>query len=117
MNTKDGIMFGQPVTIACDGICSKAWGTNSRPRVQLSEDVDDFAFLADGELGDAPIDPRTYEGDCGKPEGPHDMNTWCARECERSETEDRGQPIKLHDFTQRLYNQPWKHERTLSSPT
>ena len=112
MHTKDAMMFGQPVTVACDGLCGKAWGISSRPKQQFGEDPDDVVWLSDGELGDAPADPGTYEGGHGKPTGPHAMNKWCSRECERSKVEDRGKPIKLHDFTQRVYNQPWKHDET-----
>jgi len=57
---KNIIYFRQKATVVCDGNCSKAWGNNSRPKVYLSDedtDPDDFAFLADGELGDAPANP------------------------------------------------------------
>ena len=109
MHTKDVMMFGRPATIACDGQCSKAWGVNNRPKDQLSDDCDDTALLADGELGDAPADPGTYEGGHAKPDGPHQMNKWCARECERSVVVGRGAEIILPDFTHRLYNMPWLH--------
>jgi hypothetical protein len=70
-------------------------GSNSHPRVQLSGHVDDFAWLADGELGDAPADPGTYEGLAmeGKPAtvtGPDDLNRWCVRECERMSVSEPG---------------------------
>lgn len=109
MHTKDVTMFGQPVTLACDGNCRKAWGINSRPSVRLGADEDDVAWLADDELGEAPADPGTYEGGHAKPASPAGMNKWCARECERATVEDRGRPVKLRDFTRRLFNQPWKH--------
>ena len=112
MYTKDVTMFGNPRTVACDGNCRKAWGICARPKLKLGDDDDDFAWLADDELGDAPADPGTYEGDHAKPESPNDMNKWCSRECERSDVVDRGAPIKLHDFSQRLLNQPWKHGET-----
>jgi hypothetical protein len=32
--------FGQPAKVVCDGRCSKAWGINSRPTVQISDDDD-----------------------------------------------------------------------------
>ena len=42
--------FDQPCKVACDEKCEKAWGINNRPRVQLSDDPDDYAFLSDDEL-------------------------------------------------------------------
>ena len=110
--TKPITFCGQPATLACDGNCRKAWGIENRPKVMLTEDEDgggdDYAFLADGELGDAPDDPGTYEGGDGKPDaqGSEAMNRWCARQCERSELVKPGQRVKLHDFSRRLYNVP-----------
>jgi hypothetical protein len=104
--------FGQPAKVACDGRCSKAWGINSRPTVQLSDDEDDYYSIPDGELGDAPADPGTYEGDCGKPlsvKSATDMNKWCVRECERCAMSEPGaadKPLELRDFSQRRYNKP-----------
>lgn len=101
--------------VACDGNCAKAWGINNRPRVQLSEeDEDDYCFLADGELGDAPADPGTYEGGHGKPSSAvYFPNKWCVRECERCEkTPNGGNPddaLELPDYSRRVYNMPWKH--------
>jgi len=107
---------GQQATHACDGRCSKAWGINRRPSIpsraerDASEDPDDYAFLADDELGEAPEDPGTYEGFCAKPrnaKGPEDINKWCLRECERAWMSERGQPDatpQLPDFSTRLYN-------------
>lgn len=94
MLTKDIIFFGQPCTLACDGICDKAWGINGRPR-DSSE-----LMLADDELGTAPDDPGTYEGGQGK--DPQSLNKWCARECERSTVVDQGGPIELSDFSERI---------------
>lgn len=37
--------FGRAMLVACDEHCHKAWGVNNRPRVQLSDDEDDYAFL------------------------------------------------------------------------
>ena len=75
---------GQPAALACDGACSKAWGINNRPRLQLSDDVDDYEYLSDNDLGDAPLDPGTYEGGCAKPvDDSQRLNKWCVRECER----------------------------------
>lgn len=54
--------FGQTVKVNCDGNCKKAWGNSTRPKIQLSNNIDDYAFLTDNELGIAPEDPGTYEG-------------------------------------------------------
>ena len=110
MHTKQIRWCGREATLACDGKCSKAWGLNSRPKVEFDpKDPDDVAWLADGELGEAPADPGSYEGGNGKPAGPHEMNRWCSRECERSQIVERGEAVQLRDFSQRIYNQPWKH--------
>lgn len=111
MYTRDINYAFQPCTVACDGKCSKAWGINQRPRKYLSGDpdeaetakewgrrADDFVWFADDELGEAPEDPGTYEGGHAKPLGPHEMNKWCTRECERSVLVGRGEPITLRDF-------------------
>lgn len=102
--------FGKPCVLACDAQCTKAWGINSRPRVEFDED-DDFAYLADAELGIAPDDPGTYEGWDGKPRTTAArLNKWCARECERSKIKDTLDDVVLNDWSQRVYNQPWKHQ-------
>lgn len=123
---KNIIYFGKPCVLACDAQCHKAWGINNRPRVYMDDptstvypndeyhyppDMDDYsdendhAMLADNELGDAPIDPGTYEGDEGKPFDESDMlNKWCARECERSDIADYLDDIQLRDFNHRVYN-------------
>lgn len=109
---KDITFCGQPAKIACDGNCGKAWGLNSRPRIGLSSNVDDYAWLADDELGEAPADPGTHEGGHIKPSSvrrPEDMNKWCARECERCVMSSPGQskePLALRDFSRRVYNLP-----------
>ncbi|KVP75326.1 hypothetical protein WJ93_07880 [Burkholderia ubonensis] len=77
-------------------------------------DPDDVAYKADGELGEAPADPGTYEGGDAKPANPAGMNRWCSRECERSSIFEFGQEVKLRDFSQRSYNQPWKHAEAAS---
>jgi|SRR6478672_703304 len=104
--------FGEEMVLACDGKCQKAWGINNRPSISFDEnDPDDSAYLADDELGDAPVDPGTYEGGHGKPTNPV-HNKWCFRECERSsacEVENFPSMV-LSDFSKRRYNQPWKHE-------
>lgn len=110
MIVKRIIFFGQSATHACDGKCNKAWGRNGRPRVQISDHVDDYAHLADDELGEAPVDPGTYEGDHAKPadaRGPDDINKWCVRECERAWMSPPGRPDatpELPDYSVRLYN-------------
>lgn len=85
MISKVIMYFGRQAVLACDARCDKAWGINARPRVQLSDDPNDYAFRADHELGTAPVDPGTYEGGHAKPASPERrLNKWCARECERS---------------------------------
>lgn len=96
---------GQPMIVSCDGICSKAWGINSRPRIDLSSDPDDFAWPADHELGAAPVDPGTYEGDDAKPLTAASFpNRWCVRECERCSRHRLGEPITLRRFGARVPN-------------
>lgn len=104
------LWFGGQCVLACDGNCQKAFGHNGgRPRIEFNpDDPDDFAYLADDEVGTAPEDPGTYEGRDGKPDGPAGMNKWCARECERSVISEGG-VLELSDFSKRLYNQPWLH--------
>lgn len=110
MIQREIVYFGQRRVAACDGKCSKAWGISDRPRVQLDpEDEDDYAFLADGELGKAPGDPGTYEGGDAKPRGSrHGLNKWCVRACERSELYRPGESVVLRDFSRRRYNDPTK---------
>lgn len=73
--------------VACDGLCTKAWGLNGRPGRN-----DDRVGLPDDELGEAPADPGTYEGGEGKPAAPpvegERFSRWCVRECERNVTAD-----------------------------
>lgn len=80
------LFFGESHILACDARCDLAWGIQQRPRVQLSADPDDYAFLADAAVTwPAPVDPGTYEGTDGKPVDLEcRLNRWCARECERS---------------------------------
>jgi hypothetical protein len=103
--------FGQPATHACDGRCDKAWGNNGgRPQVQLSDDIDDYAYLADDEVGTAPAITGITEDDQNKPlnaKGPEDINKWCVRECERAWMSPPGNPDaepNLPDFSVRFYN-------------
>lgn len=105
MLAKTVLYFGNPVCVCCDGNCAKAWGINSRPRVQIGTDEDDYAFLADDELGDAPVNPGTYEGGHAKPtEDSERLNKWCVRECERSDMADLGELCQPKDFSKRRYN-------------
>jgi hypothetical protein len=100
--------FNQPAKVACDEKCNKAWGINERPKIKLSEDEDDYAYLADDELGDAPEDPGTSEGGDRKPINKEGIpNKWCVRECERcsmSSPGKSGEPLALKDFSDRRYN-------------
>lgn len=99
--------FGKPRTFGCDAQCGKAWGINHRPKEILGDgsDPDDCAYLADGELGDAPVDPGTYEGGHAKPVLPDErLNRWCFRECERSACAETLEGIVLPDLGRRLYN-------------
>lgn len=111
MLLKQVVSFGQPMAVACDGKCSKAWGISTRPKEQLSEDEDDVVWFSDEELGEAPDDPGTYEGDHAKPRAPSDrMNKWCVRECERCASARMGGGyVAVPDWSERKYNQPWKH--------
>jgi hypothetical protein len=101
-------MFGLPCILACDAQCHKAWGSDSRPSIQLSDNEDDYAYLADHELGFAPKNPGTYVGDDeGKPITPEErLNRWCARECERANVAYPGKVVKLPNFDKRIYNIP-----------
>ena len=112
MITKNITAFGRGLTIACDAKCHKAWGINNRPSVQLDQfDDDDIAWLSDNEVGIAPVDPGTYEGGNSKPRFEEErLNKWCYRECERCISCFIGQDPVLPDFSNRLYNKPWKHE-------
>jgi len=105
--------FGQLAKVNCDGNCKKACGLNGRPKVQLSADEDDYAFLADDELGEAPADPGTYEGNDAKPESAAGFpNKWCVRECERCARSKPGEcdlPLAIKSFSKRVYNLNWRN--------
>lgn len=111
MIKSSGKFAGFPVTLVCDGKCKKAWGINARQREFLSDDEDDFYFLADDEIAeDAPEDPGSYEGGHAKPRDKV-HNKWCCRECERSTLLDAGKDVGSVDidrFTKRVYNRPRK---------
>ena len=100
--------FRQDAKVCCDGKCNKAWGINNRPKNQLSDDEDDYEFLADSELGDAPADPGTYEGGHAKPTAISQFpNKWCVRECERcnmSSVGESDEPLEVFDFSERRKN-------------
>ena len=93
------------VVLACDGNCAKAWGVDTRPHVQHDpNNIDDYSFLADNELDEAPIDPGTYEGLPPRAKPPtvtsaEHMNLWCARQCERATKIKIA--VKLPDFRER----------------
>jgi len=102
--------FGAPAAVACDAKCDKAWGISNRPREQLSDEEDDYTFLADDELETAPINPGTYEGDDAKPLPCDDkLNKWCVRECERCALfghieQNKGKIVELPDYSKRRPN-------------
>ena len=100
----------QPAKVNCDGRCKKAWGINSRPKVQVSNDEDDYEFLADHELGEAPINPGTFEGGDAKPKSSAVFpNKWCVRECERCNMSQPGKynfPLAIKSFDDRVSNTP-----------
>ncbi len=113
---KEIVYFGQSCVTACDEQCHKAWGINNRPRRMLSDgDPDDYVYLADHEVGFAPVDPGTYEGGHAKPRRDDERpNKWCVRECERSALVDKGKPLVLPDFDSPRPNIP---RRDASSAT
>jgi hypothetical protein len=98
--------------VGCDGQCHKAWGNQDRKRQQLSDIDDDWAYLADDELGEAPAESDWWEGGYNKPESPTLFpNKWCVRACERCSIADTEQDLKLKDFSQRFYNMPSLHTK------
>lgn len=103
--------FGQPMKVNCDGNCRKAWGINTRPRVQLSDNEDDYAFKPDGDLADAPVDPGTYEGGHAEPMSAEEFpNKWCVRECERCNSSmpgKSGEPLSVKTFDELVYQNLW----------
>lgn len=104
--------FGQKAKVACDEKCNKAWGRNTRPTNQLSEDEDDWEYLSDEELPEAPEHPGTREGNDKKPVNKVGIpNRWCVRECERCAISKPGQfnqQLELRDFSKRQKNIPDK---------
>ncbi len=106
---------GQQAKVVCDEKCHKAWGIQDRPKIQLSEDPDDYAYLADDELPEAPVFTGNETGDEDKPVYKESIpNKWCVNECERCEISEPGkynEPLTLRDFSKRRYNQPSKHKQ------
>lgn len=121
MLTKEITWFGSPALLACDGKCKNAWGINGgRPRVEFDPDEpDDYAYLPDHQVGEAPDDPGSYEGGHAKPTAygaaweQHRLNRWCARECERSEilegNEMEDPSSHMPDYSRLHYNMPERH--------
>ncbi len=109
---KEITYFGQKVTVKCDGECNKSWGRNTRPRKQLSNDPDDYMYYSNLELGEAPTNPGTIEGDDCKPLFKWEFpNKWCVRECERcvflgipTLIHDEKYDEKQHDWNDRWFN-------------
>jgi len=119
MLVKQIIYCGEPCSLVCDGNCGKAWGVDTRPKNQSSADPDDFEYLSDSELGDAPLKSSTYEGGFGKPQ-PADaekLTKWCARSCERSTLVFAKDGVtSLKDFSVRIPNLK-KPTNTVPKPT
>lgn len=116
--------MGKGVRAACDGKCSKAWGIRERPKVMLSDDDHDWAYLSDKELEDAPSNPDTYKDGIGKPKSPNEFpNKWCISECERcffsqpGEWMDDMSASDLPDFSKRLHNKSLQIIRCFTFPT
>ncbi len=114
MIQKEIIYAGRTLIAACDGLCTKAWGVDSRPEIELDKNnPDDYAYLADNELGEAPVNPGTYEGPSAKPLSDEPkFNKWCVRQCERCDTFSPNEEIVLPDFSKRKYNIPSLHSES-----
>ena len=95
--------YGRSVNLVCDQKCEKAWGILQREKVKLSSDDEYFEYMADGELGIAPENLQTYEGDDAKPLD-RQHNRWCLRECERSCSDVSPKIPTPLDFTKRIRN-------------
>jgi len=104
------LYFGQHMKVNCDRRCDKAWGMDSRPKIQLSDDEDDVVYLADHELTIAPKMSGTWEGRDTKPLSPDEFpNKWCVRQCERCNHSNPGEftePLELTKWDERVYNIP-----------
>ena len=104
---KEIVYFGRSTTMYCDGKCDKAWGINSRPRIEVGKNE---YWVSDNEFDKAPDNPGTYEGGQSKPKihSGENMNHWCARECERCKIIDENEkPLKenLINFEERVFIQ------------
>jgi len=94
--------FGQDAKVNCDENCNKAWGVDNRPQNKISDNPDDWEYLSDKELDNAPINPGTYEGDDAKPINKEGIpNKWCVRQCERCNISSPGEskmPLEIIAF-------------------
>lgn len=109
-------IYGHQAILACDGLCHKAWGLDGRQTLQLSEELDDFVYVSDSELGEAPgpgLTATISEGGDVKPcagiltDGQL-MNKWCSRQCERVSLFDSDESIKLKDMLDPIPNYAWQ---------
>jgi len=99
-------IYGYKQTAICDGVCEKAWGISNRPKIQLSDNPDDYMFLGDDDIVEyAPNYPRTFEGGVGKPLD-RNHNKWCYRECERCNLFKDGDKPYPKDLSKGIYNIP-----------
>ena len=124
---KRNITFcAQTAAVVCDENCAKAWGRSKRPLRYFSGDPmadglsakeqdrrrDDYVYLSDSDLGQAPVDPGTTEGDHRKPRTLEQrMNKWCVRECERCAMSEPGQwreALALPDLENPRPNMGWR---------
>lgn len=93
------------VAVMCDGNCKKAWGIGLRPKNRLSDDDENWEWLADHELGEAPSDPGTSDGGFRKPQDEgHVLNKWCIWQCERAVFVEYFRNLELPDFSKRIPN-------------
>jgi hypothetical protein len=108
-------------------VAGKIWKPRSPANPQFSSDgksvmqgeeppdYDDYAYLADHELGEAPESPGTWEGTDGKPDADdpsaEKLNRWCARQCERSDRFASGEQIIVPSFLERSFNMPSSKKR------
>jgi hypothetical protein len=101
--------FGTTGILVCDGRCDKAWGYDQRPHIKVSDE--DIEYLADDELGTAPPDPGTVQGDDSKPQNENEYhNAWCERYCERSIMVQEKEAFQIRDWSiRRTYKHYWKH--------
>jgi len=106
MLKKEILYSGNNVVFVCDEKCDKAWGVCNRPKIELDKsNPDDYAFLSDKELEEAPQNPGTYEGGQGKPTSQEEKpNKWCVRQCERGDYFKPSETIKVKDFSYRVFN-------------